>query len=119
ANRDKWLKRLGERNVSPWPELTPERKLAAVWDQNQFVDHVLEIFPDLVRYDTGQFIFNSNLPPPQAKICVSYLDAMHKKLCDVYGVDDPGSVWLGKGLVFAFMRKEEFSLFEEKIMNGT
>jgi hypothetical protein len=117
--QQQWLERLGERNVKPWPELTPERKLAAAWEQNQFVVQVDELFPDLIRYDTGKFIFCSNLPPQQAKVCVVYLDDMHQKLCDVYGVDDPGSVWLGKGLVFAFMRKEEFGLFEERIMNGS
>ena len=70
-------------------------------------------------YETRNFLFLSDLPPPAANLYTSCLDEMHDQLCKAFAVKDRDRVWLGgKVPVIAFAHGEYFAAFEEEFFKN-
>ena len=70
-------------------------------------------------YETRNFLFLSDLPPPAANLYTSCLDEMHDQLCKAFAIKDRDRVWLGgKVPVIAFARGEYFAAFEEEFFKN-
>lgn len=111
----------GQAKVRLWPELSDDQQQAAVAKRKAFVKKVTDHFStlDMQLYETKYFLFLSALPPQLAAGCQRQLDAMHEELCRAYAVARPDKLWLGKAVVVAFSRSEDFLQFEQKFFRTT
>ena len=116
AQRQQWLARLAVRDVEAWPEAASEEEHTAAAERTQeMIDEVLELWPGTQRFETGHFLFVSNIPPQQVAPYVAYLDRMHAWMCELYGVPRGHKVWLGgKAPIFAFVEQQQFEQFEDR-----
>jgi hypothetical protein len=116
AARDKWLDRLKEREVDPWPESeTDEEHAEALKKSREMAIEVVSLFSGSQLRETQHFLFVSNIPPQQIAPYVASLDRMYSFMCQLYGVPRTHKVWLGgKTPIFAFLEREEFDAFEER-----
>jgi hypothetical protein len=116
ALRAKWLERLKERDVEPWPENeTDEEHAAALKKSREMAIEVVSLFSGSQLHETQHFLFVSNIPPQQIAPYVASLDRMYDFMCQLYGVPRTHKVWLGgKTPIFAFLEREEFDAFEER-----
>ena len=105
----------GEAGVRLWPELSDDEQTAAIQKGKKFLEKVAARFSTrkMRLYETRYFLFLSAVPPPLAATCQTQLDAMHEQLCRAYGVEKPDKLWLGKAVVVAFDRPEDFMQFEK------
>jgi hypothetical protein len=97
-----------------WPELTKEQQQAAVDEQRQFLKKVAETFGPLQMrlYETDYFLFLSDMPPPQVALYTPYLDTMYRELCKAFAIPAGTNIWLGKGVVVAFVHQQPYQVFE-------
>jgi hypothetical protein len=114
--RQQWIERAKMRGIAPWPKLTNEEHRAAVEDLLQLVKQVADALPGMDLYETHEFLFASNIPAEQVVQYTTALDAMHDKMCAMYGIKQGEPVWRGKCLVMAFLNKAEFMLFERNFL---
>jgi hypothetical protein len=114
--RDRWVERAKTRGITPWPELTNEEHRAAIEDLLQLVKQVAGALPGMDLYETHEFLFASNIPPEQVVQYTTALDALHDKMCAMFGVKQGEPVWRGKCLVMAFLNKSEFVIFERTFL---
>jgi len=114
--RAKWLAKLQERDVEPWPESETEKEhAAALAKSREFVKEVITLFPGTRLYETEHFLVVSNIPPEQVTPFVGALDKMYAWMCQLYGVPRDHKVWLGgKAPIFAFLENSEFDAFEQR-----
>jgi hypothetical protein len=116
ALRAKWLERLKQREIEPWPENeTDEEHAAALKKSREMAIEVVSLFSGSQLHETQHFLFVSNIPPQQIAPYVTSLDRMYDFMCQLYGVPRTHKVWLGgKTPIFAFLEREEFDAFEER-----
>jgi hypothetical protein len=116
AARVKWLERLKERGVDPWPENeTEEEHAAALKKSREMAIEVVSLFSGSQLHETQHFLFVSNIPPQQIAPYVASLDRMYDFMCQLYGVPRTHKVWLGgKTPIIAFLEREQFDGFEER-----
>ena len=114
--RQLWIERAKTRGVAPWPELTNEEHRAAIENLLQLVKQVADALPGMDLYETHEFLFASNIPAGQVVQYTTALDAMHDRMCAMYGIKQGEPVWRGKCLVMAFLNKAEFMLFERNFL---
>ena len=114
--RAKWLDKLKDRDVEPWPESETDKEHAdALAKSREMVSDVIAHFPGSKLYETEHFLFVSNIPPQQVGPYVAALDKMYDWMCQLYGVPRDHKVWLGgKVPIFAFLEHAEFDAFEER-----
>lgn len=112
------LDRMQRNGVEPWPALTGDQHAAAVAELKSFVDEVREAFPQLVVGETHEFIVAADIPAEQVQTYVADLDRMHDMLCDLYGIPRGEPVWLGKCLIVAFLKEDDFHAFEDRFMKS-
>lgn len=110
--------RMRKNGVEAWPELSAEEHAAQVDELEKFVAAVREAFPNLRTSDTHEFIVATDIPAGQMAPFVASLDTMHDFLCDLYGIPRGEPVWMGKCLVVAFLKEEDFLAFEGRFMGG-
>jgi hypothetical protein len=115
-DRTKWLAKLKERDVEPWPEdESDEVHAAALAKSREMVKEVVSIFPGAQLYETEHFLFVSNIPAQQVGPYIASLDRMYDWMCRLYGVPREHKVWLGgKAPIFAFLEHGQFDAFEER-----
>jgi len=104
--------RMQERGVEPWPLLAAAQHAEQVEALEAFVADTKAAFPALETAETHEFIVATDIPAGQIAPYLANLDAMHDFLCDLYAIPRGEPVWLGKCLVIAFMREEDFHAFE-------
>ena len=116
ADRAKWVAKLKERGVEPWPESeTDDQHAAALAKSRDMAKEVTSLFPGTQIHETEHFLFVSNMPPKQAGPFIASLDKMYEWMCRLYGVPRDHKVWLGgKAPIFAFIEKEQFDAFEDR-----
>jgi hypothetical protein len=121
AERGKWLERLKENGVEPWPENeTDDEHAKALKKSREMVDEVKSLYPGSQLYETKYFLFVSNIPAQQVTPYAASLDRMYEWMSRLYGVARDHKVWLGgKALIFAFLDKEQFDDFEEHFFPET
>src|SRR5438094_804902 len=97
-----------------WPTLSPEQQAAAVKELKAFGEKVRqEEHPSLGLYETKYFLFYSDMRPDDARRWASVLDAMYAKLSELFAIPKDTNIWRGKGEVFVFALKEDFTKFEK------
>lgn len=104
--------RMQERGVEPWPLLSAAQHAEQVEALEAFVADAKAAFPALETAETHEFIVATDIPAGQIAPYLANLDAMHDFLCDLYAIPRGEPVWLGKCLVIAFLREEDFHAFE-------
>jgi hypothetical protein len=116
AARTKWLERLKERGVDPWPEKESDEEHAdALKKTYEMAIEVVSLFPNSQLHETQHFLVVSDIPPQQIAPYIASLDRMYDFMCQLYGVPKKHKVWLGgKAPIFAFLGREEFEAFEER-----
>jgi hypothetical protein len=116
AAHAKWLERLKEREVDPWPENeTDEEHAEALKKSREMAIEVVSLFSGCQLQETQHFLVVSNIPPQQIAPYVASLDRMYDFMCRLYGIPRTHKVWLGgKTPIFAFLEREEFDAFEER-----
>jgi hypothetical protein len=116
AARAKWLERLKEREVDPWPENESDEEHAeALKKSREMAIEVVSLFPNSQLHETQHFLVVSDIPPQQITPYIASLDRMYDFMCQLYGVPKKHKVWLGgKAPIFAFLEREEFDAFEER-----
>ena len=116
AAHDKWIERLKERGVDPWPESeTDEEHAEALKKSRAMAIEVVSLFPGCQLQETKHFLVVSNIPPQQIAPYIASLDRMYEYMCQLYGVSRTHKVWLGgKAPIFAFLEREQFDAFEER-----
>ncbi len=117
--RQLWIERAKTRGVEPWPELTNAEHRAAIENLLQLVKQVADALPGMNLYETHEFLFASNIPAGQVVQYTTALDAMHDKMCAMYGIKQGEPVWRGKCLVMAFLNKAEYISFEQNVLKFT
>ncbi len=112
AEQEAFFKKTG---VRLWPELSDEEQQAALARRKEYLEKVAKQHSSLNMelHETKYFLLLSSVPPQLAKLCETNLDAMHEQLCKVYAIERPDKLWLGKAVVVAFNRKEDFMQFEQ------
>ena len=108
--------RMQKNGVSPWPRLSAAEHAAQVKELDAFVAEARQAFPALGVSNTHEFIVATDIPAAQMAPYLASLDAMHDFLCDLYGIPRGEPVWLGKCLVVAFLKEEDFLAFEGRFM---
>ncbi len=108
--------RMQKNGVSPWPQLSAAEHAAQVEELEAFVAEAREAFPALEVSNTHEFIVATDIPAGQMAPYLASLDAMHDFLCDLYGIPRGEPVWLGKCLVVAFLKEDDFLAFEGRFM---
>ena len=108
--------RMRAKGVEPWPVRSAADHAAEVAKLQAFVTRVTEDFPGLEVVTTHEFIFATDIPAAEVAGVVANLDRMHDILCDLYDIPAGEPVWLGKCLVIAFRREEDFLAFEKHFM---
>jgi hypothetical protein len=108
--------RMQKNGVSPWPRLSAAEHAAQVKELDAFVAAARQAFPALAVSHTHEFIVATDIPAAQMAPYLATLDAMHDFLCDLYGIPRGEPVWLGKCLVVAFLKEEDFLAFEGRFM---
>lgn len=108
------LTRMEERGVEPWPELSAAEHAEQVAALEAFVAEATAAFPALETAETHEFLVATDIPAGQMAPYLANLDAMHDLLCDLYGIPRGEPVWLGKCLVVAFLREDDFRAFEAR-----
>ncbi|MFM8496364.1 MAG: hypothetical protein ACKOEM_12685 [Planctomycetia bacterium] len=104
--------RMQDRGVEPWPLLSAAQHAEQVEALEAFVADAKAAFPALETAETHEFIVATDIPAGQIAPYLANLDAMHDFLCDLYAIPRGEPVWLGKCLVIAFLREEDFHAFE-------
>jgi hypothetical protein len=99
-----------------WPQLSAAEHAAQVKELEAFVAEAREAFPALEVSNTHEFIVATDIPAGQMAPYLASLDAMHDFLCDLYGIPRGEPVWLGKCLVVAFLKEDDFLAFEGRFM---
>lgn len=119
-NREQEMQAAAERmeknGVRPWPRLSAAEHAAQVKEIEAFVAEAREAFPALEVSNTHEFIVATDIPAAQMAPYLASLDAMHDFLCDLYGIPRGEPVWLGKCLVVAFLKEDDFLAFEGRFM---
>lgn len=110
--------RMKARDVKAWPRITRAGHAAAIRELKQFGAEVQKEFPNLVFYETNNFLFYSDIPPKQVNSYLKSLDAMYDYMCVTYGIKIGTNVWRGKAIVFTFLKQGPFSRFESKFMQS-
>jgi hypothetical protein len=110
------VERMEKNGVSPWPQLSAAEHAAQVKELEAFVAEAREAFPALEVSNTHEFIVATDIPAGQMAPYLASLDAMHDFLCDLYGIPRGEPVWLGKCLVVAFLKEDDFLAFEGRFM---
>jgi len=108
--------RMQAHGVEPWATLTAEEHAAQVAELEAFIAEVRTAFPSLAVTQTHEFVVATDIPPAQMEPYTAKLDAMHDFLCDLYGIPRGEPVWMGKCLVVAFLREDDFRIFEMRFM---
>lgn len=108
--------RMQKNGVSPWPRLSAAEHAAQVDELDAFVAEARRAFPALALSSTHEFIVATDIPAAQMAPYLASLDAMHDFLCDLYGIPRGEPVWLGKCLVVAFLKEDDFLAFEGRFM---
>ena len=67
--------------------------------------------------ETNYFLFFTNLPANEVDGYITYLDAMYREMCKAFGLSPDKNIWCGKCVVVAFGRRQDFLLFESKLMD--
>ena len=67
--------------------------------------------------ETNYFLFFTNLPANEVDGYITYLDAMYREMCKAFGLSPDKNIWCGKCVVVAFGRRQDFWLFESKLMD--
>ncbi len=112
AEREKWVARARERNVEPWPELSKEEHEAADAEVRETIKKVKAEFPNLLLYQTSEFVFLSDMPREQVLPYAASLDKMFDVMCQMYSIRKGTPVWKGKCLVIAFLGEDDFHKYE-------
>lgn len=115
-DRQRWVAQAEARGVKPWPELGKREHQAAVDELLKFFKEVSEVTPGMKMHETQEFLFGTNIPDDEVAPYIQALDAMHDKLCTMYGIKPGEPVWRGKCLVLAFAEKAQFHAFEKDFM---
>jgi len=110
--------RMQARGVEPWPTLSAADHARAVDELRRFVELARQEFPGLAVHETHEFLVASDIPAPQLAPFLADLDAMHDALCDLYGIPRGEPVWMGKCLVVAFLREDDYVAFEARFMKA-
>lgn len=108
--------RMRANGIEPWPAKTAADHAAEVQKLEQLVALVQRDFPGMRVETTHEFIFATDIPAGEVAGVVASLDRMHDLLCDLYDIPAGEPVWLGKCLVIAFLREEDFHAFGKRIM---
>ena len=108
--------RMQAAGVEPWPTLSAAEQAAQLGELEGFVAEVKGAFPALETTETHEFIVATDIPAGQMAPYLASLDAMHDFLCDLYGIPRGEPVWMGKCVVIAFLREEDFAAFEGRFM---
>ena len=108
--------RMQERGVEPWPPLSAAEHAAQVAALEAFVAEAKAAFPALESAQTHEFLVATDIPAGQIAPYLANLDAMHDILCDLYAIPRGEPVW--RGLVFAFLREEDFHAFEARFFEA-
>ncbi|MFO0422657.1 MAG: hypothetical protein ACK52C_03250, partial [Planctomycetia bacterium] len=108
--------RMQKNGVSPWPRLSAAEHAAQVEELDAFVAEARQAFPALAVSNTHEFMVATDIPAEQMAPYIASLDAMHDFLCDLYGIPRGEPVWLGKCLVVAFVKEDDFLAFEGRFM---
>lgn len=110
--------RMRDRGVEPWTALPAAGHATELGALEAFVAKAAEVFPALRATQTHEFLVATDIPAAQMAPYLVNLDAMHDFLCDLYGIPRGEPVWLGKCLVIAFLREEDFAAFEARFFDG-
>ena len=102
--------------VEPWPALSAAEHAAELGELERFVAEVKGAFPALETTQTHEFLVATDIPAGQMAPYLESLDAMHDFLCDLYGIPRGEPVWMGKCVVIAFLREDDFAAFEGRFM---
>jgi hypothetical protein len=108
--------RMRAKGIEPWPVRSAADHAAEVAKLQAFVTRIKDDFPALEAVTTHEFIFATDIPAAEVAGVVANLDRMHDILCDLYDIPAGEPVWLGKCLVIAFRREEDFLAFEKRFM---
>lgn len=111
-------RRMDDRGVSPWPELSADEHAAEVARLEAFIKTVQAAFPALTAHETHEFLVATDIPAREIGPYLANLDSMHDLLCDLYGIARGEPVWKGKCLVFAFRSEDDFHAFEGRFMGS-
>ncbi|MDO5113783.1 MAG: hypothetical protein Q4E67_05360 [Planctomycetia bacterium] len=97
-----------------WPILSEEKDREVVEGQKQKMELIRQTFSrnSLVLYESEHFLYLTDAPPRIAKECVEYLERMHVRLREIFGLPETCRVWYGKGMVVAFLQQSHFQQFE-------
>ncbi|MFM9011108.1 MAG: hypothetical protein ACKON8_09630 [Planctomycetota bacterium] len=110
--------RMQARGVEPWPTLSAADHARAVDEFRRFVELARQECPGLAVHETHEFLVASDIPAPQLAPFLADLDAMHDALCDLYGIPRGEPGWMGKCLVVAFLREDDYVAFEARFMKA-
>lgn len=108
AEREKWMAGAKARNVRIWPELSADEHKAEEKKTREMIAKIKEMYPKLEIYETHEFLFVSDMPREQVAPFTSSLDQMYDLMCQMYGIKAGSSVFKGRCLIVAFLRREDF-----------
>jgi hypothetical protein len=107
-----WIERAKKNGVEPWPELSGDEHKAALGELQEMIADIQKSFIGMELYETGEFLFLSNMPRQQVIPYAASLDKMYDLMCQMYGIKKGTAVFQGKCLVVAFLEQAEFQRFE-------
>ncbi|TWT85222.1 hypothetical protein Pla123a_00280 [Posidoniimonas polymericola] len=113
-----WLARLAANSVKAWPEVGEREHQAALRAYKEKGAEAQRLMPELRLYETGRFLFYSNIPADDVGPIIERLDQMYDWMLTTYNLPRDAQVWLGKAPVYAFLTKEQFVAYERQFFQN-
>ncbi len=109
------LRKMGHRI---WKPLSESEQNQFLERQSQFLKGVRKKMPDVPfrLIDTEFFTVFTDITPEEVNGYLENLDAMYRELCGAFGVSVQKNVWCGKCVVVIFQKRENYMLYEAKVM---
>ena len=109
------LRKMGHRI---WKPLSESEQNQFLERQSQFLKGVRKKMPHVPfrLIDTEFFTVFTDITPEEVNGYLENLDAMYRELCGAFGVSVQKNVWCGKCVVVIFQKRENYMLYEAKVM---
>ncbi len=99
--------------VNPWPQLSPEKREAAVAEMRADADNALKRAGlALQPVETDRFIVFSDAPRSDTALWAFELDRVYAALTRRFNLPEEAEVFWGKAVIFVFTERDRFVLVE-------
>jgi len=109
---------IGEIEASTWSKQTPEQTRTSIERLKLFAAETQKkLSIKLAEFETGYFLFYTDLPQSEATKWAALLDKMYVRLAQLFAVPAGENIWRGKALVFVFANDSDYLAFQSKMHN--